>query len=208
MFSVQLVQETIKLTNAKYWDEETTINLERSLLPSTRIGGHFVQGHVDGTVEIKKIISYKDSALWQFSIPKNLHQYIVHKGSICLDGISLTIAEKTETYFAVALIPHTLNVTNWHSKKVGDIVNVEVDIMAKYIKVSWEVIVKLSSIESVLEDVKVGKPIIVIDNEDRENEGDLFVASELINPKSINFMAKEGRGLICVSMELVKGQMN
>lgn len=134
MFSVQLVQETIKLTNAKYWDEETTINLERSLLPSTRIGGHFVQGHVDSTVEIKKIIPYKDSALWHFSIPKNLHQYIVQKGSICLDGISLTVAEKTDTYFAVALIPHTLNVTNWHSKKVGDIVNVEVDIMAKYIK--------------------------------------------------------------------------
>ena len=70
MFSVQLVQETIKLTNARYWDEETTINLERSLLPSTRIGGHFVQGHVDSTVEIKKIIPYKDSALWHFSIQK------------------------------------------------------------------------------------------------------------------------------------------
>ena len=134
MFSVQLVHETLKLTNAKYWDEETTVNLERSLLPTTRIGGHFVQGHVDSTAKIKKMMSYEDSAVWHITIPKNLHHYIVHKGSICLDGISLTVAEKTETYFSVALIPHTLNVTTWHDKKVGDIVNVEVDIMAKYIK--------------------------------------------------------------------------
>ncbi len=134
MFSVQLVQETLKLTNAKFWEEETTINLERSMLPTTRIGGHFVQGHIDNTVKIKKIIPNENSAIWHFSIPKDLHQYIVHKGSICLDGISLTIAEKTNSYFAVALIPHTLGVTTWNNKKVGDIINVEVDIMAKYIK--------------------------------------------------------------------------
>ena len=134
MFSVQLVQETLKLTNAKFWEEETTINLERSMLPTTRIGGHFVQGHIDNTVKIKKIIPNKNSAIWHFIIPKDLYQYIVHKGSICLDGISLTIAEKTNSYFAVALIPHTLSVTTWNNKKVGDIINVEVDIMAKYIK--------------------------------------------------------------------------
>ena len=98
-FKVQLVEETLNRTNAKNWDKGTCINLERSLLPSTRLGGHFVQGHIDDVVRITDIIPNKDSATWQFSIPKDLNEYIVQKGSICLDGISLTVADKNENYF-------------------------------------------------------------------------------------------------------------
>ena len=98
------------------------------------MGGHFVQGHVDGTVKILDIIPMEDSAVWHFSLPENLQLFLVDKGSICLDGISLTIVEKFDNYFTVALIPHTLSVTTWGQKRVNDLVNIEVDIMAKYIQ--------------------------------------------------------------------------
>ena len=133
-FRVQLVNETLEKSTAKYWDKDTKINLERALLPTSRMGGHFVQGHVDGTVKILDIIPMEDSAVWHFSLPEKLGLFLVNKGSICLDGISLTIVEKLDQCFTVALIPHTLSVTTWGQKKVDDLVNIEVDIMAKYIK--------------------------------------------------------------------------
>ena len=134
LFRVQLVNETLEKSTAKYWDEDTKINLERALLPTSRMGGHFVQGHVEGTVKILDIIPMEDSAVWHFSLPEKLGLFLVDKGSICLDGISLTIVEKLDQCFTVALIPHTLNVTTWGQKKIDDLVNIEVDIMAKYIK--------------------------------------------------------------------------
>ena len=134
LFKVQLVNETLNKTTAKSWNNGTKLNLERALLPTSRMGGHFVQGHVDGTVEILDIVPMDDSAVWHFSLPENLQSFLVDKGSICLDGISLTIVEKFDNYFTVALIPHTLSVTTWGQKRVNDLVNIEVDIMAKYIK--------------------------------------------------------------------------
>ncbi len=133
-FIVQLVNETLERSTARYWDKDTKINLERALLPTSRMGGHFVQGHVDGTVKILDIKPMEDSAVWHFSLPEKLGLFLVDKGSICLDGISLTIVEKLDQCFTVALIPHTLSVTTWGQKKVDDLVNIEVDIMAKYIK--------------------------------------------------------------------------
>ena len=134
LFKVQLVNETLNKTTAKSWNNGTKLNLERALLPTSRMGGHFVQGHVDGTIEILDIVPMDDSAVWHFSLPENLQSFLVDKGSICLDGISLTIVEKFDNYFTVALIPHTLNVTTWGQKRVNDLVNIEVDIMAKYIQ--------------------------------------------------------------------------
>lgn len=134
LFKVQLVNETLNKTTAKSWNNGTKLNLERALLPTSRMGGHFVQGHVDGTVEILNIVPMDDSAVWHFSLPENLQLFLVDKGSICLDGISLTIVEKFDNYFTVALIPHTLSVTTWGQKRVNDLVNIEVDIMAKYIQ--------------------------------------------------------------------------
>ena len=133
-FKVQIVEETLNKTTARKWEIGTKINLERALLPTSRMGGHFVQGHVDGTVKILDIIPMEDSAVWHFSLPEKLGLFLVDKGSICLDGISLTIVEKLDQYFTVALIPHTLSVTTWGQKKVDDLVNIEVDILAKYIK--------------------------------------------------------------------------
>ena len=134
LFKVQLVNETLEKTTAKFWNKGTNLNLERALLPTSRMGGHFVQGHVDGTVKVIDIIPMDNSAVWHFSLPENLRLFLVNKGSICLDGISLTIVEKFDHYFTVALIPHTLGVTTWGQKNVNDLVNIEVDIMAKYIQ--------------------------------------------------------------------------
>ena len=133
-FFVQLVEETLNRSNAKFWEIDTEVNLERSLLPTTRLGGHFVQGHVDTTIIIKDIRQINESAVWNFEMPEKIKNYIVVKGSICLDGISLTIADKLRKSFSVALIPHTLEITTWKNKKIGDSINVEVDMMAKYLE--------------------------------------------------------------------------
>ena len=133
-FVVQLVEETIDRTTAKFWDVDSKINLERSLLPTTRLGGHFVQGHVDTITEIKNIKKNEASAVWDFTLTSDIKNYVVEKGSISLDGISLTIAKKFKDYFSVALIPHTLEITTWKNKKIGDPINVEVDMMAKYLE--------------------------------------------------------------------------
>ena len=132
-FVVQLVEETIDRTTAKFWDVNSRINLERSLLPTTRLGGHFVQGHVDTITEIKNIKN-EESAVWDFELTDNIKNYVIEKGSISLDGISLTIAKKFEDCFSVALIPHTLDTTTWGEKNIGDFINVEVDMMAKYLE--------------------------------------------------------------------------
>ena len=133
-FKVQLVNETLMRTTAKYWAKSTILNLERALLPSTRLGGHIVQGHVDTVTTIKNIKRLDESAIFTFGIDAVNRKYLVEKGSVCLDGISLTIASINETQFTIALIPHTLGVTSWRNSNVGDKVNLEVDIMAKYIE--------------------------------------------------------------------------
>ena len=133
-FVVQLVEETIYRTTAKLWNVNTRINLERSLLPTTRLGGHFVQGHVDTVIKINDIRKKDESAVWDFELTDNIKNYVIEKGSISLDGISLTIAKKFEDYFSIALIPHTLDITTWGEKNIGDFINVEVDMMAKYLE--------------------------------------------------------------------------
>ena len=133
-FVVQLIEETIYRTTAKLWNVNTRINLERSLLPTTRLGGHFVQGHVDTVIKINDIRKKDESAVWDFELTDNIKNYVIEKGSISLDGISLTIAKKFEDCFSVALIPHTLDITTWGEKNIGDFINVEVDMMAKYLE--------------------------------------------------------------------------
>ena len=133
-FKVQLVNETLERTTAKHWKESSVLNLERALLPSTRLGGHLVQGHVDTVTTIKHIERLDESAIFTFEIDAVNRKYIVEKGSVCLDGISLTVASINETQFSIALIPHTLSATSWKNSKTGEQVNLEVDIMAKYIE--------------------------------------------------------------------------
>ena len=133
-FEVQLVNETLDRTTAEFWKEKDELNFERALLPSTRMGGHFVQRHVDCVTKILKIKHFDKSSTWTFKMNDGIEKYIVEKGSIALNGVSLTVASKDKNSFDVALIPHTIELTTFGNLTIGDSVNVEVDILGKYIE--------------------------------------------------------------------------
>jgi len=134
LLEFDLLNETKRLTSIDRLEPGGKVNLERALLPSTRMGGHFVSGHIDGTGKIESIeLRGKDFFLRIKTDPDKL-KYIVSKCCITVDGISLTVAEVAEAGFAIWLIPHTMEVTNLHTKKVGDLVNLEYDLIAKYVE--------------------------------------------------------------------------
>jgi len=133
-FEVQLVTETLNRSTANLWKNKDELNLERALLPSTRMGGHFVQGHVDCVTSVENIQYFDKSSIWTFKMDKKISKYIVEKGSISLNGVSLTIAEKLIETFSIAIIPHTTELTTFGTLSIGDSVNVEVDILGKYIE--------------------------------------------------------------------------
>jgi len=129
----EMIEETTKKTDLGNLKIGGIVNIERSLKAGERLEGHFVLGHVDGVAVIKKILNKsKEVQVW-FEVPKNLSKYVVKKGSIAMDGISLTIVSVKDTLASVSLIPHTIDITNFHTKKVGDKVNIETDILGKYI---------------------------------------------------------------------------
>ncbi len=133
-FKVQAVHMTLKKTSLGNLKANDKVNLELSLRPNDRLGGHFVQGHVNA---VGKIVQIKTiGANWEIevSFPAEFRKYMILEGSIALDGISLTIAKLTDHTLTVAIIPHTLEKTTLGSKKVGDELNIEVDMMAKYVE--------------------------------------------------------------------------
>jgi riboflavin synthase len=129
----EMIDETTKKTDLGNLKPGGIVNIERSLKVGERLEGHFVLGHVDGVGIIKKIQKKpKEVQIW-FEIPKNLSKYVVKKGSIAIDGISLTVVEIKNNLASVCLIPHTIQVTNFKTKNIGDKVNIETDILGKYI---------------------------------------------------------------------------
>ena len=129
-----LLEESKRLTSIGEVGVGARVNLERALLPTTRMGGHFVSGHVDGTGLIEAIEPRGKDFFFRIKAPSDSLRYIVHKGCITIDGISLTVAEVDDSGFAIWLIPHTMEVTNLHTKQVGDLVNLEYDLIAKYVE--------------------------------------------------------------------------
>ena len=132
--SFDLLGETVRCTSIGDALMGALVNLELSMAIGARLGGHFVAGHVDGTGIIRSIAMEKDDVVLRIEPPKELCKYIVHKGSITIDGISLTVAGDDGDTFHVCLIPHTLEVTNLREKKAGDRVNLESDILARYVE--------------------------------------------------------------------------
>ncbi|PIW33005.1 MAG: riboflavin synthase [Nitrosopumilales archaeon CG15_BIG_FIL_POST_REV_8_21_14_020_37_12] len=129
----EMIEETTKKTDLGNLKPGEIVNIERSLKTGDRLEGHFVLGHVDGVGVIKKILKKpKEVQVW-FEIPKNLTKYVVKKGSIAVDGISLTVVDVKKNLASVCLIPHTIEVTNFQTKKIGDKLNIETDILGKYI---------------------------------------------------------------------------
>lgn len=131
-FAVESAAETLALTTVSEWRAGQTINLERSLTMGAELGGHLVLGHVDGIATVVKREDHPDSVFFQFEAPRDAAPFIAKKGSIALDGTSLTINEVDGLLFSVFLIPHTLEVTTWSERNVGDGINLEVDMMARY----------------------------------------------------------------------------
>ena len=133
-FKADVMPETMRMTSLSQLQAGSEVNLERALTLNTRLGGHIVSGHIDGTGRIVRR-EQDDNAIWLWiECDKPLMKYIVTKGSITIQGISLTVARVQETRFAVSLIPHTQEVTTLHSAKVGSMVNLETDIIAKYVE--------------------------------------------------------------------------
>lgn len=130
-----LVEESLSRTNLQFLKAGDRVNLERPLRYQDRFGGHFVQGHVDGVGKIISKDACSDGSWWlTVSASPGILKYIIPKGSITLDGISLTIADLQETHFSSAIIPHTNKITTLGFKQAGDPLNIEVDMMAKYIE--------------------------------------------------------------------------
>jgi riboflavin synthase len=128
-------EETLRRTSFSRLRAGDPVNLERPLTLSSRLGGHLVQGHVDGVGELVAIDLADDGSSWiTIRAPERVARYLVDKGSVCVDGVSLTVASRNGTTFGVALIPHTLEVTTLGTAEVGDPLNLEVDVIAKYVE--------------------------------------------------------------------------
>lgn len=130
----QLTKETLARTWFGSAQAGQVVNLERSLLPSTRMGGHFVQGHVDGLGRVCAMDHRKDGSDLEIQVPAELMRYCVEKGSIAIDGVSLTIAKLSEERITIALIPHTMELTSLGGLRSGQELHLEIDILAKYVE--------------------------------------------------------------------------
>ena len=133
-FAADLSLETLQRSTLGSLKPGVPVNLERAVTPATRLGGHIVQGHVDGRGQFAGVEDHGESWTIRIAYPKELGRYLVFKGSVAVEGISLTIAGLTGEYFEVAIIPKTWEVTNLSQLKPGDHVNLEVDVIAKYVE--------------------------------------------------------------------------
>jgi riboflavin synthase len=133
-FSVDVMAETLSRSSLGGLRAGSKVNLERAMAASTRFGGHIVQGHVDGTAQILARLPGDNWEVVQFTLPPEVSRYVVEKGSITVDGVSLTVSAVTDDTFSVSLIPTTLELTTLGHKVVGDLVNLEVDVIAKYVE--------------------------------------------------------------------------
>ena len=132
IFAVDVGAETLARTSAGSWRDGMRLNLERSLRVGDELGGHIVTGHIDGLAEVLAIEPFDGMSRFVLRAPKPLSRFIAEKGSVCLDGTSLTVNGVEDDTFNVLLIPHTLAVTTWGDRLTGDRLNLEVDLMARY----------------------------------------------------------------------------
>ncbi|MFT4179220.1 MAG: riboflavin synthase [Thermomonas sp.] len=133
-FAVDASNETLALTTLGRLPIGAPLNLERAMLPTDRLGGHLVSGHVDGLATAARRWDDARAVRWRFDVPMALLRYIAQKGSVCVDGVSLTVNAVDDAGFEVALIPHTVAHTAFHALLVGDAVNIEVDLLARYVE--------------------------------------------------------------------------
>ena len=134
VFEADASNETLSLTTLGDLAVGRALNLERAMRPTDRLGGHLVSGHVDGVGRVLSVAEDARAQRWRFAAPRALSRYIAQKGSICVDGVSLTVNDVDDEGFEVALVPHTLAHTAFASTQAGDPVNLEVDMLARYVE--------------------------------------------------------------------------
>ncbi|WHS06927.1 riboflavin synthase [Ligilactobacillus salivarius] len=134
IFEVEVMPETISRTSLAQVKEQSVVNLERALKLNDRLGGHIVSGHIDGTGKLISIVHDGIADIYTIETTSQISRYVVEKGSITIDGVSLTVLSVINNTFEVSLIPHTLETTNLSTKHVGDLVNLENDYLSKYIE--------------------------------------------------------------------------
>lgn len=132
-YDVQVSAETVSKTNLSAWTVGRRVNLERALRVGDELGGHIVSGHVDGVAEVVSVVDEGDSTRVQLRAPEDLARFIAPKGSVALNGTSLTVNEVEGAVFGINFIPHTKQVTTWGDVSVGDAVNLEIDSLARYV---------------------------------------------------------------------------
>ena len=134
-FDVEISAETVSKTiiGSGLWEINYKVNLERSLKVGDELGGHIVSGHVDGIATVSSIVDEGDSTRFTFEVPMKLARFIAPKGSVALNGTSLTVNEVKENAFGINLVPHTKKVTSWNKTQVGDPINLEIDTLARYV---------------------------------------------------------------------------
>ncbi len=133
-FAVDCVEETLRRTSVGDREAGDTVNLERAMRMGDRLGGHMVQGHVDGTGTVRGITGEGDGVLMSIACPDDVLRYVVEKGSVTVDGVSLTVASREPDGFTIALIPHTMQATTLGANALGRRVNLEADVLAKYVE--------------------------------------------------------------------------
>lgn len=133
-FDVELSTETLERTTAGSWAPGTRVNLERAMRAGDEFGGHMVTGHIDAVIEISNRRDEEDMARFTFRLPETVRRYVAPKGSVTLDGTSLTVNEVGPDSFGVMIVPHTLVVTSWGERGRGDMINLEVDLVARYLE--------------------------------------------------------------------------
>jgi 3,4-dihydroxy 2-butanone 4-phosphate synthase/GTP cyclohydrolase II len=203
-FCADVSVETMNKTSLGDLAPGSPVNLEPALTLSDALGGHLVSGHVDGVGALVEMEPDARSIRYRFEIDPSLQHYIAAKGSVTVDGTSLTINGVEGNRFDVNIVPHTQQKTVFQYYQPGSRVNIEVDIIARYLERLLQGRAdtgeELNSTQEIIDDIKAGKMVVIMDDEDRENEGDILMAAEAVTADHINFMAKHGRGLICLTL--------
>ena len=133
-FAVDTIEETLNKTNLGVLKQGMNVNLERPLVAEARLGGHFVLGHIDTTGKVEDVKELSNSHWLTISFPEKFKQYLIYVGSVAIDGVSMTVAELKDRSFSVGIIPHTWKATIFADKKIGDTVNLEFDVLGKYVE--------------------------------------------------------------------------
>ncbi|RKQ36496.1 3,4-dihydroxy-2-butanone-4-phosphate synthase [Kocuria tytonis] len=211
-FTADVMGETLRLTTLGELRDGESVNVERCTAAGQRLDGHVVQGHVDG---VGTLVSRERHTGWdtvRVAVPAELARYIAVKGSIAVDGVSLTVTAvnapaEPRAWFEVGVIPETLRATTLGTRAPGDRVNLEVDVLAKYAErlASYAApaasdAVRLDPVADAVAAIASGAAVVVVDDEDRENEGDLVFAAQHATAPLLGFTVRHSSGVVCVPM--------